>query len=87
MFITNTSAETSLHRELQKKLPYTAELKILVGYFYFTGQEEIIREIFKNKELRIQLLVGMNADVFNGNIVEYAEGTEGENQSYCEAKL
>lgn len=73
MFITNNSQESSLYSELLKKIPYTGELKILVGYFYFSGLKDFLREIFKNEQLRLQILVGMNADVFNGCIVEYEE--------------
>ncbi len=45
----------------------------MVGYFYFSGLKDFLREIFKNEQLRLQILVGMNADVFNGCIVEYEE--------------
>lgn len=72
MFITNDKASQSLLAYLHEKIPYCKELKILVGYFYFSGLEPIINAI-REHGLKLKILVGLDADVFNEHIVELYE--------------
>lgn len=70
MFITNDKNNISLSETLLKSIPYCQEIKILVGFFYFSGFYGLLDEIIKNQNLKIKVLVGMDADVWNEKILE-----------------
>ncbi len=72
MFITNEKENVNtLLSYLERKLPYCNELKILVGYFYFGGIAELLNAIKNNPDLKIKVLIGLDADIVNANIIEY----------------
>ena len=66
-FITNQ--QKLLSDVVNKILPYSQKLYFLAGYFYFSGFEEIYKNI-KDKELKI--LVGLNIETeLSNKICEY----------------
>lgn len=64
-FITNT--ETSLAEEMNNILPSTENLYFLVWYFYFSGFQELYKNLV-NKHLRV--LVWMDVELGISNTVK-----------------
>ncbi len=69
-FITNTEKTISLKDRLQKLISASSELKFLVGFFYFSGWQEIYKELLKNDNVKLKILVGLQVDKYLSGIVE-----------------
>ena len=69
-FITNTTDTASLKDRLQKLISASNELKFLVGFFYFSGWKEIYKELQKNDNVKLKILVGLQVDKYLSNIFE-----------------
>lgn len=70
MFITNEPNGTTLENEILQKIKYCSEIKILVGYFYFSGIQSILEEIKNKKDLQVKILIGLDVDEINNNTIE-----------------
>jgi superfamily II DNA or RNA helicase/HKD family nuclease len=76
-FITN-SQEKSLKNRLITLIKNSEELKFLVGFFYFSGIEELyetLKNLYEANEIPsnfLKILVGLNIDETNYGIVEIA---------------
>lgn len=71
LFTNNPEIEKSkLTERLNAILPETSELKMLVGFFYFSGFDEIFEAMRGNAALKIKVLVGMRAQHAVGQIAE-----------------
>jgi superfamily II DNA or RNA helicase/HKD family nuclease len=70
-FITNckTQAKT-LKKRLLELISHSAELKFLVGFFYFSGWRELYSALKEKEDLTIKLLVGLQVDQLMGKLVE-----------------
>ncbi|WP_117881197.1 helicase-related protein [Aureibaculum luteum] len=68
-FITN-SGEFTLKKRLESLISVSSELKFLVGYFYFSGWQEIYKKLEQNKEVNLKILVGLQVEKYLSNIVE-----------------
>lgn len=53
------------------------ELKFLVGFFYFSGLDELYQALKNNEDILIKILVGLNADKKLEQIYEFASVTKG----------
>lgn len=71
-FITNSDSE-NLKKRLIELIQKSAELKFLVGFFYFSGIRELYEGLIKNPNIKIKVLVGLNVDKTNLGLLEYAE--------------
>ncbi|MGQ9845451.1 MAG: helicase-related protein [Caldisericia bacterium] len=71
-FITNSGTE-NLRKRINELINKSEELKFLVGFFYFSGIRELYDELKKNQKVKIKVLVGLNVDIFNYQIIEYAD--------------
>ncbi|MDD2261950.1 MAG: helicase-related protein [Clostridia bacterium] len=71
-FITNTQ-QKQLKTRLATLIKESEELKILVGFFYFSGITELIESMKANPEMNLKILVGLNIDSQSYGLVEYAE--------------
>ena len=80
-FISNESSNT-LNKRLREIIGLSRELKFLVGFFYFSGIQELYESIGKNDDLKIKILVGLQADRNLGVLVEHGRD---KNQSDNEA--
>lgn len=69
-FISNESGNT-LNRRLREIIGLSGELKFLVGFFYFSGIQELYESIRDNADLQIKILVGLQADRSLGVLVEH----------------
>lgn len=70
-FITN-SGESDLKSRLNVIIKESRELKFLVGFFYFSGIDEIFSSLESNPDVTLRILVGMNVDITNYGLFETA---------------
>ena len=71
-FITNSGAE-NLKNRLTELITSSEELKFLVGFFYFSGLEELYLSLKSNPNVILKVLVGLNVDDLNYQLVEIAD--------------
>ena len=69
-FITNNGDNATLKKRLETLISASKELKFLVGFFYFSGWQEIYKKLETNKEVTLKILVGLQVDKYLSNIVE-----------------
>lgn len=69
-FITNTTESITLKDRLQKLISASSELKFLVGFFYFSGWQEIYQKLQENDNVKLKILVGLQVDKYLSGIVE-----------------
>jgi len=69
-FITNSEKGTTLKDRLQKLIASSYELKFLVGFFYFSGWQEIYKSLIENDAVKLKILVGLQVDKYLSRIVE-----------------
>lgn len=70
-FITNSDAG-NLKKRISELISKSAELKFLVGFFYFSGIRELYEQLKKKQDIIIKVLVGLDVDKFNYQLIEYA---------------
>ena len=75
-FISNESSHT-LNKRLREIIGLSRELKFLVGFFYFSGIQELYESIRENSDLKIKILVGLQADRSLGVLVEHGRDKNG----------
>lgn len=68
-FITNSPSRT-LKKRLEELIQHSRELKFLVGFFYFSGWQELYESLKSRDDLAIKLLVGLDVDSKLGQIFE-----------------
>jgi superfamily II DNA or RNA helicase/HKD family nuclease len=78
-FITNNKTNKSLKGRLNTLIGISDEIKFLVGFFYFSGWQELFENLKKNENLTLKLLVGLQVDQILSKIVEH--GSQEEEQS------
>jgi superfamily II DNA or RNA helicase/HKD family nuclease len=71
-FITNAE-DKELKNRLIELIKNSEEMKFLVGFFYFSGIQEIYQGLKNNTEVVLKILVGMNIDNSNFRLLEYAD--------------
>ncbi len=68
-FITNSDTK-SLKDRISQLVQQSSELKFLVGFFYFSGINELYKGIKANSDLSLKVLVGMKVDILNSQLIE-----------------
>lgn len=76
-FITN-SGTNKLEKRLSELIVNSEELKFLVGFFYFSGLKELYESLTQNPNFVLNILVGLNVDLFNYRLIEYADSIDKE---------
>ncbi|HPD74057.1 MAG TPA: SNF2-related protein, partial [bacterium] len=71
-FITN-SQTNDLRRRLVELISNSKELKFLIGFFYFSGIEELYEGLKAKPDTTMKILVGLNVDTAISNLVEISE--------------
>ncbi len=75
-FITNAK-EQSLKNRIRTLIEYSRELKFLVGFFYFSGWQELYEAIKRRAQedpnFTIKILVGLDTDAPRGEVIEIAD--------------
>lgn len=67
----------SFKERLQSLISKSKELRTLVGFFYFSGVTTLYDAIKSNPDLKIKVLVGMNAEDHMGKVIEMATAENG----------
>jgi ERCC4-related helicase/HKD family nuclease len=75
-FITNSQTK-QLKKRITELIQKCKEIKILVGFFYFSGLRELYEGLKNNPDVEIKVLVGLNVDNTNYGLIEYAEKFHG----------
>lgn len=71
-FITN-GKEKQLKQRIIELIKNSKELRFLVGFFYFSGIDELYEELKNNPSVQVDILVGLNVDKTLYGLVEYAD--------------
>ncbi|MFH1029683.1 MAG: hypothetical protein V1770_00300 [bacterium] len=71
-FITNQKNQ-NFKKRITELIKHSAELKFLVGFFYFSGTRELYEGLKNNTDTEIKVLVGLNVDCLNFGLIERAE--------------
>src|SRR6185503_4310331 len=71
-FITNSKSRT-LKKRLDELIQHSKELKVLVGYFYFSGWRELYESLKTQNDLTITLLVGLDVDKSLNRVCEVSK--------------
>ena len=74
-----TEGESNLGTHLRQTMQVTDALDMLVGFFYFSGVKVIAEPLRQKPELKLRVLVGMDADILAGQIVEMAGSSDCDN--------
>lgn len=70
-FITNSHTK-DLRKRITEIIRVSKELKFLVGFFYFSGLQELYEALKENPGVVLKILVGLDVDKLNRELVEYA---------------
>lgn len=70
-YITN-EGDKNLRDRIRELISASVELKFLVGFFYFSGIQELYSALRDKPALTLKVLVGMEAGNLAGQIVEFA---------------
>ena len=68
-FITNSTAD-NLKKRLLDLIKKSEELKFLVGFFYFSGVQELYKGLKENPNVKMKVLVGLKVDISNFGLIE-----------------
>ncbi len=82
----NTAKESSFpfKARLQDLLRNANEMKCLVGFFYFSGIKTLYDAIKSNPDLKLKILVGLEAEEHMGQIIEFAGKSNSDTTSSIE---
>lgn len=74
-----TEGDSNLGKHLRQTMQVTDSLDMLVGFFYFSGLKVIAEPLRQKPELKLRVLVGMDADILAGQLVEMAGSSDCDN--------
>ena len=77
MYIVKNEGAVNLENRLKQIIPLSDEIKILVGFFYFSGMDAIYEALKENKDLTLKILVGLDVDKGNYSLYEYGTESKG----------
>ena len=69
-FITN-EGDASLKTRITELLVHSKELRLLVGFFYFSGIRELYTSLRDNPNSHLDVLVGLSVDKTMHGLVEF----------------
>jgi superfamily II DNA or RNA helicase len=69
-FITNSPEGIALKDRIEKLVSRSKELKFLVGFFYFSGWQNIYKSLIENDNVILKVLVGLQVDRYLSDIIE-----------------
>lgn len=70
-----------LKERFEAALKYTDRIDVLVGFFWFSGLKVLEESLRAHPGVRLRVLVGMAADVWQGQVVELAPETQGKDDA------
>lgn len=79
-FITNqkTDEKLTLGKRLKELIAHADQLDMLVGFFYFSGVKVLAEALRDRPELKMRVLVGMDAEYAMGQLVEVVAKGDGD---------
>jgi superfamily II DNA or RNA helicase/HKD family nuclease len=72
-FITNNASHKTLKGRLNTLISISDELKFLVGFFYFSGWQQLFESLKQNETVKLKLLVGLQVDQLLGKMAEHGQ--------------
>ncbi len=72
-FITNNRDQKNLKARINTLISISIELKFLVGFFYFSGWQEVFEALKSNPEAKVKLLVGLQVDKYLFKTIEFGD--------------
>ena len=74
-FITNQNknGSTTLAKRLAELIGHTDQLDMLVGFFYFSGVKVLAEALRDRRQMKMRVLVGMDAEFALGQLVEVVQ--------------
>ena len=74
-FITNQNKDgaTTLAKRLAELISHTDQLDMLVGFFYFSGVKVLAEALRDRPQMKMRVLVGMDAEFALGQLVEVVQ--------------
>lgn len=79
-FITNNGEDKNLKKRLTELVSASQELKFLVGFFYFSGIQELYEtlkeKVDNNEKIDLKVLVGLEAGNISSQLVEFGNSQE-----------
>lgn len=79
-FITNNPAQKTLRTRLNTLISISDELKWLVGFFYFSGWQEVYEQLKSNRSITLKLLIGLKVQKIIHSMIEHGDQDEGLSQ-------
>ncbi|MDP8211217.1 MAG: helicase-related protein, partial [Candidatus Stygibacter australis] len=76
-FITNKKGSKTLEGRIKQLIKFSEEIKILVGFFYFSGWQELSESLRKEPSIKLKVLVGLQIDSHLGRILEVEDERKG----------
>lgn len=88
-FITNRAweGETTLERRLTELIGHADQLDMLVGFFYFSGVKVLAEALRDRPNLKMRVLVGMDAEFAVGQLVEVIAKGGGDSQEAVQERF
>lgn len=86
-FITNSATHKTVKGRINTILTRCDELKFLVGFFYFSGWQEIYHNLKKDDNIKLKILIGLQVDNLLGNMIEHGFQQNGLSQDDIFAEL
>ncbi len=77
MYLIKNEKNITLENRLKQIIPLASEIKILVGFFYFSGLDTIYEALRENPDLTLKVLVGLDVDKGNHSLYEYGVEAKG----------
>ena len=91
-FITNQNKDgaTTLAKRLAELIGHADQLDMLVGFFYFSGVKVLAEALRDRPQMKMRVLVGMDAEFALGQLVEVvqkggADSNEAVQERFCES--
>ena len=75
LFITNKGRK--LGDRLRELIGVSRELRALVGFFYFSGIKALYEALAGNKDIKLRILVGLEAEAYCGRVLECVREASG----------
>jgi len=75
-FITNNSGDSNFRKRLNTLVSISDELKFLVGFFYFSGWQELFESLKSNESIKLKLLVGLQVDKLLNSMAIFEHGAQ-----------
>lgn len=85
MFILNENEDTNVGKRVEHFLARSRAFDMLVGFFFFNGINAVEKALTENPDVKLRVLVGMDADILTGRVVETIRAGRNPREDYLES--